>query len=190
MFQCYLNYGLTPEKLSYKTQYMASEIGNVYNTLIFLHASDKQKTSAWIAKTLFNKERNFPSYPFRIEHQHLHFPKLIKQLFLWRKRTWDSATLGNLCINLLRLRGFIGSGSSQQDVAVALIDSLLLVDTHPYDFYSPCKVQGTSGKETGRRNGTMLESCSLRQREAQNKLEQLWVSVIFTAGWTCRVAEN
>lgn len=54
-----------------KPQYTASEMGNVYNTLIFLCVSDKHKKSAQITETLFNKERNFPSYPFRTEHQHL-----------------------------------------------------------------------------------------------------------------------
>lgn len=45
--------------LAMKTQYTASEIGNVYSTPIFLCVSDKHKRSARISKTLFSKERNF-----------------------------------------------------------------------------------------------------------------------------------
>lgn len=54
-----------------KLQYKASEMGSVYNSLIFLPGSDKHKRSAWIDKTLLSKETNFLSYPFIIEHQHL-----------------------------------------------------------------------------------------------------------------------
>lgn len=54
-----------------KLQHKASEMGNEYNSLIFPPSSDKCKRSAWIDKTLLSKETNFPTYPFRIEHQHL-----------------------------------------------------------------------------------------------------------------------
>lgn len=47
-------------------------------------------------------------------------------------------------------------------VAVALRDSPLFVDMQHYDFDLPCEVQETSGKETERRNGTMLKNYSLR----------------------------
>lgn len=57
--------------LAMKLQYTASEMGNFSNTPIFLCVPDKHKRSAQIAKTLFNKENNFPSYPFRTEDQHL-----------------------------------------------------------------------------------------------------------------------
>lgn len=43
MFQCFVSYGLRLGKLSYGTQCKFSEMGNVYNSLIFLPISGKRK---------------------------------------------------------------------------------------------------------------------------------------------------